>query len=271
MSQVVADWYDRQARMNPTEREIQRRDLEHAAVIERQQDLARVAPGVAVAWQLTNALHLPATPLDPRMLEPVAEAITDPLATLEYWQAYPAHAVGIRLGAHRDGAVALVGLKADTWGAWRSWLKTHAVDERVRVWSDLGERGELERVGRPLGGPTIIHWQQPDGPPIKAFSAKGDRQLAEGVAWWRQVNTPPDRGGYLCWTVAPDQGRLHVLRRHQLAEGLQVLASDDVLPLSASSPDRWTLRQSGSIREPDPVRDCPAWLLGVFGAKWRAV
>jgi hypothetical protein len=31
------------------------------------------------------------------------------------------------------------------------------------------------------------------------------------------------------------------------------------------------LKQDGSIRDPDPVRDCPAWPLEVFGAKWRAV
>jgi hypothetical protein len=50
--------------------------------------------------------------------------------------------------------------------------------------------------------------------------------------------------------------------------GLQILDSGDVLPLWAQSADGWLLRQSGKLREPDPVRDCSAWLLnGPFGAK----
>jgi hypothetical protein len=61
-----------------------------------------------------------------------------------------------------------------------------------------------------------------------------------------------------------------VLRRRVLGDGLQVLGSDDVLPLWAATGDNWKLKQSGSIREPDPVRDCPGWLLETFGAKWAA-
>jgi hypothetical protein len=76
----------------------------------------------------------------------------------------------------------------------------------------------------------------------------------------------------LCWTVAPADGRLAVTKRRRLADGLEVLASDDVLPLWAQSADGWLLRQSGKIREPDPVKDIPAWLLnGPFGAQWQAV
>jgi hypothetical protein len=95
--------------------------------------------------------------------------------------------------------------------------------------------------------------------------------MREGTAWWRNIDTPEDRGGYGCWTVAPSDGRLPVLKRHALAEGLEILASSDVLPLWASTPDNWTLKQNSSIREPDPLRDCPAWLLQVFGAKWQGV
>lgn len=115
LAEVQADYYDREQRMNPSEREVRRRDLEHAAVVERQQALAERAPAVSTAWQLTQTLNLPAIPLDSRSLKPVAEAITGPLATLEHWQAHPTHAVGIRLGAHRGGEVGLVGVRADTW------------------------------------------------------------------------------------------------------------------------------------------------------------
>jgi hypothetical protein len=271
LGQVQADHYLREQMVAPSEREARRRDFAWAEVLERQQQLATLAPGVAVAWQLTRGLKLPATPLDPVSLTPAGEAITDPLATLDHWQANPAHATGIRLGVHRDGAVGLVGLKADSWGQWRAWLREFAVDSRVRPWSDEGERGELERTGRPLGGPTLVVWTAPEGPPMKAFSAKGDAQLREGVEWWRKINTPPDRGGFLCWTASSADGRLPVLARHALGDGLQLLASDDVLPLWAATPDNWKLKQSGSIREPDPVRDIPGWLLEVFGAKWRAV
>jgi hypothetical protein len=95
--------------------------------------------------------------------------------------------------------------------------------------------------------------------------------MREGVERWQQVNTPPDKGGWLVWTVAPAEGRLPALERRDLATGVAVLASDDVVPLWAAAPDRWTLTQDGSIREPDPVRDYPSWLLEWFGAKWKAV
>jgi hypothetical protein len=271
LAQVQADHFAREGLVHPSERETRRRDLQWAATLERQQALAQTAPGVGVAWQLVKALKLPAIPLDPVTLEPAGEAITDPLATLDHWRANPTHATGIRLGVHRGGAVALVALRADTWGQWRAWLREFAVDERVRPWSDEGERGEVEKTARPLGGPQLLVWTAPEGPPIKSFSAKGDAQLREGIEWWRKINTPPDRGGWLCWTVAPADGRLPVLRRHGLGDGLGVLGSDDVVPLWASTPDNWTLKQSGSVREPDPVRDCPAWLLEVFGARWAAV
>jgi hypothetical protein len=109
------------------------------------------------------------------------------------------------------------------------------------------------------------------GPPVKGFTFKGDRQMREGNDWWRRINTPEDRGGHGCWTVAPADGRLPVLKRHALGEGLEILGSADVLPLWASTPDGFRLRQTGSIREPDPLRDCPAWLLQAFGARWQAV
>jgi hypothetical protein len=58
-------------------------------------------------------------------------------------------------------------------------------------------------------------------------------------------------------------------QRRRLGDGLEILASDDVLPLYASADGGWLLRQSGKLREADPVRDCPAWLLnGPFGARW---
>jgi hypothetical protein len=120
---------------------------------------------VAVAWQLTRGLKLPAVPLDPTTLEPAGEAITDPMATLDYWgqPSNFAHAVGIRLGAHRGGAVALVGLKADSWGQWRAWLRANALETTVRPWTDESERGELEQTARPLGGPMIVLWSAPEG------------------------------------------------------------------------------------------------------------
>jgi hypothetical protein len=178
--------------------------------------------------------------------------------------------VGLKLGPQRAGAVALVGLAVDTWGQWRAWLREHALESRVRPWSDEDERGQLEQVAKPLGGPTLVVWTAPEGPPVKSFSFKGDRQMRESVEWWKKVNTPEDRGGWLCWTVPASDGRLPALRRHPLAEGLEVLGSDDVLPLWATTADNWTLRQSGSIRQPNPVTDCPAWLLERFGAKWAA-
>jgi hypothetical protein len=213
LAQVQAEASSRELLVRPTERETRRRDYEWAATVERQQRLQALAPGCGTAWQYSRGCKLPVIPLDPVSLVPVAEAISDPMEVLDYWSQPPnlAHAVGIRLGVHRGGAMALVGLKADTWGQWRAWLREHAVDTQLRPWSDEEERGELEVVGRPLGGPSLLVWTAPPGPPIKAFSSKGDRQLREGAAWWRRINTPPDRGGFLAWTVAPADGKLPVL------------------------------------------------------------
>jgi hypothetical protein len=211
LAEVQAQVLDREQRVvQPNERAQRRRDYQHAAVVERQQALQQIAPGSGVAWQVTKGLKLPAIPLDPVTLEPVAEGITDPMAVLAHWSqpAQMAHAVGVRLGAQRGGAVALVGLKADTWGAWQEWVQANAVIETVRPWSDEDlRRGEMARDLRPLGAPSVTIWTAPPGPPVKSFSAKGDKQLREGSAWWRQINTPPDRGGYSCWTVAPHRRR----------------------------------------------------------------
>jgi hypothetical protein len=152
-------------------------------------------------------------------------------------------------------------------------VQANAVIESVRPWWDEDPgRGEVARDLRPLGAPSATIWTAPPGPQIKSFSAKGDRQLREGAAWWRQINTPEDRGGYGCWTVSMTaDGRLPALKRHRLGDGLEILGTDDALPLWAATADGWLLRQQGKIREPDPIRDCPGWLLEAFGAKWRAV
>jgi hypothetical protein len=100
LAEVQAEVSARELLIRPTEREQRRRDYQHAAVIEPQQALQQIAPGVGVAWQYTRGAKLPVIPLDPVSLQPVGEAITDPMATLEHWSqpANWAHAVGVRLG-----------------------------------------------------------------------------------------------------------------------------------------------------------------------------
>lgn len=262
---------DREARVSPSERAQRQADLAWAATVERQQALAERAPAASTAWQLVRGLKLPALPLHPTTLAPIGEAITDPLAVLEHWQGHPDHAVGIRLGAHRGGTVALVGVQAGTWAAWRGWLRANAVDERVRPWSDEDlARGELEQVGRPLGGPLIVRWQDPPRPVMRSVTSKGNRQMNEGAEWLRRVNQGTDRGGWLVWTVPAVGGRLPGLKHRQLAAGLAVLGTDEVVPLWAASSDGFVLRQDGSVRQANPVTDCPPWLLESFGAKWAA-
>jgi hypothetical protein len=191
---------------------------------------------------------------------------------LEHWEANPAHATGIRLGVHRDGLFALVAVKAQAWASWRSWVSEHAVTEHLRPsWDEDPDRGELERVERPLGGPSFVLWQAPPASPMRSFAFKGSKEMDEAAEAVRRANRGEDKGGWLCWTVGPADGRLPTLKHRQLAAGLVVMGSNEVLPLSSRTPQNWTLSQSGGFREPDPVHDCPGWLLDVFGAKWQAV
>jgi hypothetical protein len=96
------------------------------------------------------------------------------------------------------------------------------------------------------------------------------REAAERL---RLMNQGKDRGGWLAWSAGPDEkGRLPVLSRHELAAGLEVMASTDALPLWARRADDGSvLKQDGRIREPDANNDLPAWLAEVFGAKWERV
>jgi hypothetical protein len=72
-------------------------------------------------------------------------------------------------------------VKAATWAQWQAWVQATAVVESVRAWDDgYSDRGEVVRDLRPLGGPLIVRWQGPAGPPMRAFSSKGDRQMREG-------------------------------------------------------------------------------------------
>jgi hypothetical protein len=210
-------------------------------------------------------------PLHPTTLEPVADPISDPLEVLRYWTANPAHACGIRLGVHRGGLLGLVALKVKAWADWQAWIHENAVIETVRPWNGEEGRGELQREGRPLGGPSFVRWTGPPGPPIRAFSSKGDRQMAEGAGWLRRMSVGEDRGGALLWSCRPVDGRLPALKHRPLSAGLVVLGDTDTLALSAQTPEGWTLRHRGLIRDPDGVHDAPAWLVGAFGGCWAKV
>jgi hypothetical protein len=122
-----------------------------------------------------------------------------------------------------------------------------------------------------LGGPCILKWQGPPAPPIRGVAFKGDREMREAAEQLRQVSMGPDKGGWLLWTVLVADGRLPVVKRQELAAGLTVMGSGEVVPLWARSADGFTLKQDGSVRQPDPVTACPPWLLAVFGAKWERV
>jgi hypothetical protein len=271
-AEVAASWYATQQAIPAHERAVHQASLEHAAVIERQQELQRTAPAVGVAWKLVKALKLAAVPLHPTTLEPVADPISDQLAVLDYWTANPNAACGIRLGVHRGGALGLVAVKATTWADWQSWVAEYAVDERVRPWDvESPGRGELVRDPRPLGGPSFIRWTGPPGPPIRSFSSKGDRELAESADRLRAMSVSEDRGGALLWSCRPVDGKLPALKHRPLSAGLVVLGDGDTLALSARTPQGWVLHHRGLIRDGDGVHDCPAWLVEAFGGRWVKV
>jgi hypothetical protein len=270
LAQVQADFFAREALVTPADRQRRRADFAWAAVVERQQALQEIAPGCGAAWALVHAKGLPAVPLHPTTLDPVGDAIADRMAVLDYWQANPTHAVGVRLGAQQAGRFALVGLRVAAWGDWHSWLRAHAVETRVRPWAEDPTRGSEERVGKPLGGPSAVCWVGPPAPAMRFWDSGPGSDPFEDVAAWRKVNTPVDRGGWLYWTVGPQQGRLPTLRHRTLGAGVVVLADSDVLPLWAATPQGWRLQQDALVPEPDPHRDAPGWLLERFGAKWTA-
>jgi hypothetical protein len=270
----VAQLDDLEARVPPHERTQRQQDLRWAATIEKQQDLATRAPGSSVAYQVVRAYRMPAIPLDPTSLEPAGEAVTNLDQVIDHWTGHPDHAVGVRLGQQRNGELSLVAIRAAKWSTWRGWVRDNAVDERIRPWSDEDpNRGELERTGRPLGGPLILRWESPAGPPFRSYAFKGDREMREAAEAMRQRLQGKDRGGHLLWTCAADaDGRLPIVKGRELSPGLAVLASTEVVPLWASLPDGSVLRQDGRVREPDPVTDLPRWLLEVFGvSKWERV
>jgi hypothetical protein len=238
--------------------------------VERQQDLARTAPASSVAWQITRGYRLGAIPLDPTTLQPAGEAITDAVATIDYWAEHRDHAVGIRLGAQRGGTMALVGVQADTWAGWRAWVREHAVTSRVAPWSDEDlSRGELIRDLRPLGGPLAVKWQDRDGAVLRSTrTTRGDREMREAAEQLRLLNQGKDRGGWLVWSAGPDEkGRLPLVKGHPLGAGLDVLDSASVVPLWARGADGATLKQDGRVREVDANNDLPAWLADTFEVK----
>jgi hypothetical protein len=269
----VANLEDLEARIPPHERDQRQRDLEWAAVVERQHELARVAPASSTAWQIIRAYRLPAIPLDPHTLSPRGEPISDSVAVLDWWDTHRDHAVGIRLGVQQQGRMTLVAIRTATWKGWRQWVRDNATIETVRAWSDEDPNcGELEREGRPLGGPLILRWESPAGPPVRSYGFKGDREMREVAEAMRQRFQGKDRGGWLIWTFAAADGRLPVVKAREFGDGLEVLGGEEVVPLWAPAPDGSLLRQDGRVREPGPVTDIPRWLLETFGvSKWEKV
>ena len=94
-AEVAAEYFDRVQRTGRHEQDQRARDVEWARVLERRDAL--VQSGATTAWQITKALKLGAVPLDPVTWEPAADAITDPLVTLDYWAEHRDHAVGVKL------------------------------------------------------------------------------------------------------------------------------------------------------------------------------
>jgi hypothetical protein len=169
------------------------------ATLERRDALVRSgARALATAWVLVKGFSLPAVLLDPEGLTPSGDPVLDPAQAMAWWEQRPRDGVGVKLGAQRGGAHALVGVQAATWSRWQSWLQANAVFETLRPWDEDATRGSLQRDMRPLSAPVIVRWMGQPQSGYRSISYKGSKQEREAVEKLRRASVGEDLGGSWC-------------------------------------------------------------------------